>query len=294
VIQIFQIAATIGLLTAVPSLLRAWAAVKSTTLRVAWGWLVAGFFLWAVCWGVTILVPITKPALADQLWYATAIVFLCSGVAVLGARKPGTSVWSWFVVLPLLLVLGWPALMMWGRDFQVSPLQLERPAVLCYALVLVMGYGNYFGTRSTTASLLAATALILLIANSSDLFGSAFPETKTCRIGATFCISAAIAIASRQMRRRLLVENALEGLWIDFRDSFGIVWARRIQDRMNQTAQSEKWPVRLQMHGFVTLSGDMCENLEPANRIEHAFRWQLRRFVDPAWIDQRLDSHCKR
>ena len=227
--------------------------------------------------------------MADQLWYAVAIIMLCPGIAVLGARRPGSRVWSWFVVLPMLLVLGWPALMMWGRGFQISPLYLERPAVICYMLVLVMGSGNYWGTRLTGASMLLVFALVLLIANSSDLFPSMFPGPKMGRIGATLCISAAFAIASRQMRRPLLVASPLDRLWLEFRDSFGIVWARRIQDRMNQTAQSENWPVRLQMHGFVSTLGDNCENPEPADRIEHAFRWQLRRFVDPEWIDQRLE-----
>ncbi len=109
-----------------------------------------------------------------------------------------------------------------------------------------------------------------------------------------------------------MAPNRFDKLWFDFFDTFGIVWGRRIQDRVNFIATREGWPARLELDGFVwsddlkpavpdgtTVSANLQElqingqqkysdNREIESRIEYTFRWLLRRFVDPAWIDERL------
>src|SRR5690606_4720601 len=34
-------------------------------------------------------------------------------------------------------------------------------------------------------------------------------------------------------------------LWADYRDTFGIVWAKRFQERLNDIGTQQKWPARL-------------------------------------------------
>jgi hypothetical protein len=91
--------------------------------------------------------------------------------------------------------------------------------------------------------------------------------------------------------------HRFDRLWSDFRDFFGIVWARRILDRVNFTAGEQNWPLRLHLDGFAPFdskagrSGAVPSHEVSAaesQKIEHALRWLLRRFVDPQWIDERL------
>jgi hypothetical protein len=84
-------------------------------------------------------------------------------------------------------------------------------------------------------------------------------------------------------------------IWFDFLDQFGIVWARRIQDRINEMARREKWSVRLELDGFVDDQAILIStrSVDPAieTRIEHTTRWLLRRFVDTTWIDARIGAN---
>jgi hypothetical protein len=84
--------------------------------------------------------------------------------------------------------------------------------------------------------------------------------------------------------------DAFESVWQDFRDFFGMVWGRRVMDRMNQTAAEEGWPVRLHFDGLAApgTTGQIKLSPDQASRVEQVFRWLLRRFVDPEWIDERM------
>ena len=62
-------------------------------------------------------------------------------------------------------------------------------------------------------------------------------------------------------------------------------------DRVNETSQRENWPVRLGIEGFrpEPASKASAVQAEHTQRVEHTFRWLLRRFVDPEWIDARME-----
>lgn len=288
---VLSILGTLGLAGTAAVFWRLRTALQSTTLKGAWTWALPGVGLWVTAWLGTVLTPVVTGPLVDQLWYGVAVMMLCPPIAVLGARRPGSRVWGWFVLLPMLLVLALPLLGGWNRDLQVSPLRIEVPALVGYALVLVMGMGNYLGTRLTGASLLYALALLLLVAPLSAMAPAALPEAARCRIGATVALGASAVWGARQAGRPVAVTSRFDRLWIDFLDYFGIVWARRIQERVNKAARTEQWPVRLELYGF-TWNGADPDDLGAATngRIEQTLRWLLRRFVDPDWIDQRLTA----
>jgi hypothetical protein len=300
---------TLGLLSILPLLVRMRAALRGTTLVTAWNWGAAGVGLWCLAWAVTIFFPAAAPGLTDQIWYAAALVLLCSTIAVLGAKRPGSRVWSGFVLVPLLFVLGWPALFAWRGGGLPDRLYLSREAALTYSFVCVMGVGNYLGTRFALSGVLHGLGLLGIVASVAALRWSWLSDPATCRIGATFCLSAAVwhSWLQRPPRRELL--SPLDRVWIDFRDAFGLVWARRIQDRFNDTAQKSRWPARLELDGLhwqATASpSDNTASDEAAAptalpaatpaetdgagpAMEAALRWLLRRFVDPDWIDARL------
>jgi hypothetical protein len=80
-------------------------------------------------------------------------------------------------------------------------------------------------------------------------------------------------------------------VWRDFRDQFGIVWAQRVRERINQRALQEQWPARLERPGFVNADGTPAgASVASDPRIEHALRWLLRRFVDESWLNERLGT----
>jgi len=82
-------------------------------------------------------------------------------------------------------------------------------------------------------------------------------------------------------------------LWTNFRDTFGIVWANRIAERVNAEAAKGDWAARLQPHGFVSVDpGRPVDLLVNAEQIDHTMRWLLRRFVDDEWINRRLQAQA--
>jgi hypothetical protein len=300
-------------------LIRGRIALKDTTLSTASSWGIVSVFIWSACWAADGIFGEMSEGLADRLWYATAVLALCPAMSVLGARRPTTRVWQWFVVLPMILVLASPLAVSWRELNDPSRLQLETPVLVGFGLVLVMSAGNYVGTRFTLSAVLFTIAVALLVATLAEAVPDQLVKPYSLRLCATVVLSAAVLIgcwAARTESRRTSAaasqlgafESRFEGadrLWTDFRNTFGIVWARRIQDRVNSVAIKEVWPVRLESQGFVWQDTEVTPNrgeltqggsapnerIEPsAGRIEHTLRWLLRRFCDPAWIDARLGT----
>lgn len=273
-------AATVGLVSEVPVLLKLRTALRGTTLTMAWSWLAAAWVLWTGTWVANLFAELPA-ALFDQLWYGTGLVALCPPIAVMGARRPMSRVWGWFVLLPLILVLGWPAASAWGPGFDRAPWVLEEPVLAGYALVLFMGIGNYAGTRYAIPALLYGVAAALLVSPLCPPVAAWLPSAAVCRTAATLCTFAAAGIGlARAVGHRRAAGHRLDRVWHDFRDTFGIVWARRIQERLNETARKANWGVLLGTSGFESSS-------DPAVA-EDALRWLLRRFVDLDWINRRM------
>jgi hypothetical protein len=258
---------------------------SATTLVPASYWALAASSLWTLTWILDHLTNQLSRSVADHLWYACAIIALCPPIAVLGSRRPGTRVWTWFILVPMLFALGWPVITLWLQGSDVRGLQLETPQLVGYLLVLVMGAGNYVGTRYTLAALLYAVANGLLVLSSSQTCPAWLSDRWWVRLFATASMVVAILSAGREASFTSHLAPGFDKLWLDFFDQFGIVWGRRIQDRVNFIAAKENWPAKLQLQGLQwTTPADPVTNA----RIEHTFRWLLRRFVDPKWIDERL------
>lgn len=287
---VLRIIGTAGLAGTTFVLWRSRRALRPTTLLPAWYWATFALALWWLSWIVTNLTDLAGPAVADQLWYMTAVISICPAIAALGARRPGIRVWATFVIAPLVLVLGWPTLTAWDSEFHLQPLQLEVPAVAGYALVMLMGLGNYLGTRFWPTTVLLCAALLLLVAPFSTAVPDAFPTREDARPWATLCLSLAVLAAWIRRKSRAQHQPGFVALWLDFRDWFGLVWSKRIQERINHAARQENWPLRLENDGPVWTDPalDAAKRAETEQRLDHSFRWLLRRFVDPEWIDARL------
>jgi hypothetical protein len=279
-----SIVGAVSLFCVMPALRRLRRTVQKTTLTPAWNWALACWLLWEFTWLIQLCS--IHPAVLDYLWYSVALWGLCPPMTVLGARRPGARVWAMFVVLPLLLVFAWPAVVGWVHGFPPERLALETPMLLGYGLVLIMGYGNYLGTRQSLPALLIAASLGWLawqFAETPEAGESLTP------IGPTLLCAIAVLLGTTVTTAQAQTLSGEDRVWQDFQEAFGIVWAKRIMDRINHTARQENWSARLEMPGFVwkeTISPE--ERFHTQARIQHTLRWHLRRFVDPAWIDSRL------
>lgn len=276
-------------------LCRAWSRLRTTTLTTACAWGIGAACVGLTAAVVAVSVGPERTGWSDLAWYATAVTLLCPGVAVLGARRPGAGAWGFFVLVPLLLVLAWPALAA-RRVISIGvPLELETPAVMGFAVVLIMAFGNWVGTRFTRPSVFYAAGVLLLLIPTAvigDMAPDWIRDRQWGRLAGSFLLAFSVlqanALASVAEPAEL---DVFDRLWRDFSNTFGTVWARRVADRINQSAAHEKWSATLDWHGFEWQAECSEEDIDRTReRIEHTLRWLLKRFVDTAWVDQRLLS----
>lgn len=265
--------------------------LRLTTLTTAACCALAGLAIAALAQSIELAAPSKSNGWVDLGWYFSAVVLLCPGIAVLGARRPGASAWAFFVLLPLVLVLMWPAVASFQLARPEHSIEVEVPALVGFGLVLIMSGGNYFGTRYTLSTLYYVATITLIVVPMSSATPRFFPERSTSRFLAS--LGMLLTIANFDRRSRAVSDEQVSRfdiLWFDFMDSFGMVWAKRVMDRVNESSRHEKWTMRLELHGFVPTveSPTLEEAARTEERIEHTFRWLLKRFVDPEWIGSRI------
>ena len=260
-------------------------ATAGTTLITAWWCCVIALAGWSIAW----FVPIDP--LAGHVWYWIALLTLLPFVAILGARRPIDRAWPWFVLLPCCLVLSLPSISTLWRGTHL-PLRLETPTVIGFGFVLTMGVGNYLFTRLAIPALLVGTAIGLLVYPVTEFGINAEASLPVCILYAALCLGTAAVIGHLLTGRRTTAASPHDQLWIDFRNAYGIVWTKRVMDRVNWTATEENWPLRLDLFGIVWTNDRTTddERNQTTVRLETTFRWLLKRFVDEAWIDQRVES----
>lgn len=227
----------------------------------------------------------------DQLWYWAVVLSCCGPISTLGARRPTSRVWTLFIILPLILVLGWPAVTaVYVRFPNPVALDIQFPVLMGFGLVLLMGCGNFLGTRYGLSVTLGGTAVSLnLVTVSQWCTEFAAPQLDTLRGISAVMYGLAILHGLRQSSREAISTGRFDDLWFDFRDAFGIVWSIRIQERINQTAHQEKWVARLGSHGMEwDAQATEEDRIRTEQRLEHTFRWLFRRFVEESWIESRL------
>jgi hypothetical protein len=263
--------------------------VRGTTLVVAWIAAAVAVAGWA---GVALLTPFA-PALPSELfshlWYGVSVAALCPPVAVLGARRPIDRAWPIFVVLPLVAVLTGPSLStLWNHGLD-APLLVETPMLVGYLLVLVMCSGNYLGTRYTVAALLYAAAVVLVVLPSSSVGRTDWQSV--LRFAGTICLAASLALARLSARRTAANIPDYDRLWLHFRDTFGVVWAKRVLERVNWSAREEHWPAELTFTGLAWKPGATeQERRQTIDRLQHTFGWLLKRFVNDDWIERKSEG----
>ncbi|TXT35067.1 MAG: hypothetical protein FD138_1526 [Planctomycetota bacterium] len=240
-----------------------------------------------------------QPGILDQLWYLTAVSALCPFVAVLGARRGRLLEWSLFIVLPLIVVLEWPALAQLTRCWHGQRLELETPALIAFGVVMLMSMGNYavdLNGLSLKAILWIGTWGFLVFGlapgvNWMQLSGENLPQVVAIVVFQITVWQYVFAISQRNSRYL-----DWDRVWLDYQKFFGTVWTLRLMARINEVAQRDQWPWRLTPNGMQPATHDAphpgSSTADP--RVDQTFRWLLKPFVDSEWIDERLTASTVR
>jgi len=230
--------------------------------------------------------------------YFAATMLLTPLVTILGARRPGISAWHWFVVLPMVLVLQWPAISQLLGNHWRAPIELSGPSMMGIVVVLIMSAGTLMGTSSTVFALLYSSGIaILLISVTSFTWARTF-VTPTAAV----LILISIRVFCRNLRHQLhciltsdTTTQRIQAVWHLFSSQHGFAWMRRVQDRINQFAPREKWSVHLTSSGFELTDGTIRSSLndDEVKQPRDAFIWVLARFADESWLRQILQNPQK-
>lgn len=218
----------------------------ATTLRHAAAWVTAAWLASSLAW-------LTGGGREGR--YFALCLAACSGVAVLGARRPGVGAWN-FVVGGLLVVLLRPYLQGLGE------LKLETVHLVILGATLAVGVGNYLPTRQgLTALVFGAWCAVEIgtLAGVVDLPDGVMPLT--------LALVPWLALGARRRKN---------DVWRSFRDAFGFLWAQRMREQFARAAENAGLKVELRWGG---LRG------EDAPRGTELLRSILRRF-DRAGAEQ--------
>jgi len=172
--------------------------------------------------------------------------------------------------------------------------QLDSPWNLFYGLLVVAGITNYVPTRYGAAALAMGAGLVLeYLGLTRTNWTAATRAAIWPAVAWTLALSCGLAAWSAS--RTSPGSTNLERLWLWFRDHWGVVWALRIEERFNRTAELGRWPIRLTWFGLAPVAwsssgpdGSWDSPLPPA--AEATLRSLIRRFVVPDRIDALLDA----
>jgi hypothetical protein len=270
---------------------QAWKAAAGTALRSAVIWAGLSIAVGLLAQVIAALEPIESGRpWTGRITYLMVLTMLAGLISVLGARNPGAGAWAILMAL-LVLVFLIPWLEMAGRlrrGAHTGDLQLAAPWTIFYGILVIAGVTNYLPTRYGPAAgaIGAGLALEFLGVTRSD-----WSELARCRIwlAVAWSLPLASGIAAICAQRPATAQNDVQRLWFWFRDHWGVVWALRVQERFNRSAELARWPMHLTWFGLAPASEqsqDGTINLLPA--AEATLRSLVRRFVLPERVDRLL------
>jgi hypothetical protein len=280
--------ATLAWMTAVAAGFRVRPYLNNTTLAALPSWMLAvggawGFWLLGL-WATMLQENPRWAGTLDHVAYLAAGLSLCPPMLVLGARRPTNKAWVGFVIAPMIAVLAWPMVTLAMHGSWDRRLELETPHLCGYLLVVMMSYGNYVGGRLTLPALMIAVSLAGIgIATAQRKLD--WHHGHDIIAACLFVGGAGVVGATRRLRAADWPADPFDRVWQEFSTLFGLVWSRRLLDRINAIAEKQQWPGRLHADGF---HWDRPLDDGTRQQVDHALRWLLRRFVDVAWLDSRL------
>lgn len=268
-------------------LLRGRRRLVGTTLLGPWAWSLGALLLVVGGEAALLLVKAgSEPAWVEPLRFAAAMSTFCPFIALLGAKRPQNGPWQ-FVVLTLWILLALPSavnlMVRYGQRLHVEPLWSWFVLVL-----LAMAVVNYLPTRHWLSALLAAAGQTLLLAEQLP-FAAWFAARNRPTLGLLLLVMA-IALASAGIGPAARTPRAIDRLWRDFRNSYGVVWGLRVAERIRECSTRHDWNLAVTWNGVSQQADGRELSEETAEAVAGNLRSVLLRFVSPAWIAERLGT----
>jgi hypothetical protein len=255
-----------------------------TTLIPAWWWTVTALVGWT---GVELFAGLwqSSPEWLAPLRLSAVALSFCPILAVLGAKRPQHAAWS-FVVASFWGIVALPAA---ETFFLQRGQRLEIGDARSWFLWVLIAAGliNNVPTKRWLASILLAAGQVLALSEYLPVVSRTLFAHQ--HLVGLWLASAAIVVV--RLTRTGPAGQSYDRLWLDFRDMFGMLWALRLQERVNAVAESHKWPVWLAWSGLRDKeTGNPMGALDPTieRTLRTTLRGLLRRFVSGRWIAERL------
>ncbi|HMB06234.1 MAG TPA: hypothetical protein VKP69_21180 [Isosphaeraceae bacterium] len=285
----------LGLATAFGPVARARRAARGTALgsAVAWAGVAVGLGLVAQVSALAEPLATGRPG-AGHWAYLSALATLAALLSVLNARRPGGGAWALLMLLLVLVFLiPWlegPGLA--RRAQGLARLRLDPPWTLFFGLLVAAGVTNYLPTRYGPAAAWLALGLGL------EYLGLTRGDWPPARRGVAWSavpwtLAVAVRVAGARSRRGAEARPGLEAAWLWFRDHWGVVWALRVQERFNRSAEAQGWPVRLGWYGAVPSPGVEASD-DALAMAEATLKGLLRRFAEPSRVDEAVADSARR
>lgn len=257
------------LLSAALVLYRAWRANRQTSLRQALTWAVGA-------WGAWLLAATAETAkgeIVPELRYVALCLTGCTGVAVLGARRPGVGPWN-FVVAGLLAVLLLPFAEGWVTG---KTLHLDGARAVFLGATLAVGVVNYLPTRLAGAALgfvLGCACEMAVLTAPTHILSVTYLRWPVLDTWPGLVLWGAFGLVQSAAPARAEFDR----LWLDFRNRFGLVWGQRLREQFNNAARHAGWPVVLRWQGLRLTPGAALPAPAVQDEILATLRALMKRF----------------
>jgi hypothetical protein len=269
--------------------LDAWRQARGTALRPALVWALLAIALAAIAQLASLCEPLgTGRPLAGKVTYVAVLALLAAFVSVLNARTPSGRVWAGLMALLVVVFL-----IPWleeqtrlRRAVGLNQLHLDAPWTIFYGVVVVVGLTNYLPTRFGLATVCFGLVFVLEYLGLTRVDWPADRRaTFWCWVVWSFALG--VWVARWSAARVPEARARSEALWFWFRDFWGVVWALRVRERFNRSAELAQWPVRISWFGFEPADPRASEATSiPPAEAEAALRGLLRRFAERWRLDQ--------
>ena len=279
-----------GLILGFVPVARAWIAASGTALRAAILWAAVAIALGVVSqWFALGESPEGGRPWAGHWAYLSSLATLAALISVLNARRPGGGAWAILMaLLVLVFLIPWlegPGL---SRSGGLSRLRLDQPWTIFYWLLVIAGVTNYLPTRYAPAAVVVGLGLGL---ECLGLTAKSVPPESRAAIWSAVPWTLAAAVAAADLCGALGRSGAtrFEATWFWFRDHWGVVWALRVAERFNRTAEAQGWGFRLTWHGPSMLPGESAIDPSQLEAARGTLVMLLRRFAEAARIERASD-----
>jgi hypothetical protein len=254
---------------------------RASALRSACNWLLLAAISWIAVHGLTLVqLEGGQPMWLGQLRLFSTALLLTPIVSVLGARWPGATAWNLMVVVSLVLVFAILMIEQGLLDRRRSDdlIGLDGPRLAFFGIIALMGVANYLPTRFGLAALLFCIGVGLQLA-------ALGPWSETHRHSTVLFGLAGIVMGCSTwlawfLRRKSQGED-FDARWLDFRDSWGLIWAMRVRERWNAAAKYHCWDFQLEWNGLKRRAGGEATDPETAAQAIAQLDLLLRRFIAP-------------